>query len=97
MLMLHAIKKTVSIKSTISSINLSGYPKLRIESRHLARIVHAKRRTERRIKKGNKSLRREEGQGEWKEEKRGILAGRLGGGKFNFDPVDSAVIPKFNL
>lgn len=26
-----------------------------------------------------------------------VLAGRLGGGKFNFDPVDSAVIPKFNL
>lgn len=26
-----------------------------------------------------------------------VLAGRRGGGKFNFDPVDSAVIPKFNL
>jgi hypothetical protein len=27
-----------------------------------------------------------------------VLAGRLGGGgKFNFDPVDSAVIAKFNL
>lgn len=25
------------------------------------------------------------------------LASRSGGGKFNFDPVDSAVIPKFNL
>lgn len=35
------------------------------------------------------------------EKKRGsiprVLVGRLGGGKFNFDPVDSAVIPKFNL
>lgn len=95
---MHAIKKTVSIKSAISSINLSGYPELRIESRHLARIVHAKRRTERQKIKKKQSPRREEGQGEWKEEKkRGILAGRLGGGKFNFDPVDSAVIPKFNL
>lgn len=27
----------------------------------------------------------------------GVVAGRPGGGKFNFDPVDSAVIPKFNL
>lgn len=96
---MHAIKRTVSIKSAISSINLSGYPELRIESRHLARIVHAKRRTERRIKRKKKEItRREEGQGEWRGEKReDILPGCLGGGKFNFDPVDSAVIPKFNL
>lgn len=48
---MHAIKKTVSIKSVISSINLPGYPELWIESRHLTQIVHAKRRTGRRIKK----------------------------------------------
>lgn len=83
----------------------------RIESRHLGQIVHAKkknaRETNKRKKetelyeKGRKRRRQQVENGKKKADRKRVScessAGRLGGGKFNFDPVDSAVIPKFNL
>lgn len=74
------------------------------ESLHLVQIVHTKRKNTN--EEEEKELRekpsdRERKKGAKKKNQRGsisqVLAGRLGGGKFNFDPVDSAVILKFNL
>lgn len=52
------------------------------------------------IKFHRKQRKRETGNGKEKSGRESTpraLASRSGGGKFNFDPVDSAVIPKFNL